>query len=206
MPDDDLPYTALLAADDWRPLTEYVPSTEYVYVKAFAYRAKYPCVAVARRGRHELSYWRQPPPNGPLPLSVVAWKPLPHGITPYDAAHFLYGTTNDGAFVRPPEPVYPPGGVDVRLTPVPLRLLHAMRDGARLHERAWRWTEWTLISPGQPPQKIGERGINPLRSVAFIARNGVLPPGRLLRWLEFDWSITAAGKRWLAAHPNITAV
>jgi hypothetical protein len=62
---DDKPYAAILAADDWRPLGEYVPSAEYVYVKGFAYMAPEPSVAVARRGRHELSYWYRPPPDGP---------------------------------------------------------------------------------------------------------------------------------------------
>lgn len=189
------------------PLSEYGPGEGYVYVKGFAYRAAHPCVAVARPGRHVLSYWHQPPPNGPLNLGVIAWMPLPGGMSPQAAAHFLYGDPNDdGAFVRPPEPIYPAGGVDTRLSTVPRDLLLAMHDGARLYERAWRWTEWTLIEPGQLPQRIGERGINALRRVAFIARDGVLPPGRLPRWLEFDWIITVAGDAWLAAHPNITAV
>lgn len=205
MPGDQQYADALLAADDWRPLSEYAPSAGYVYVQAFAYRAANPCVAVARRGRHELSYWHQPPPDGPLQLGVIAWKPLPDGASPYEAAHLLYGNpNNDAAFVRPPEPIYPPDGVDARLAPAPLQLLRAMHAGTRLHERAWRWTEWTEIAPGQPAQRIGERGINALRRVAFIARDGILPPGRLSRWFEFDWSITAAGKAWLAAHPNIT--
>jgi hypothetical protein len=36
--------------------------------------------------------------------------------------------------------VYQPGDTTVRLTPAPRDLLVAMRDGARLTERAWRWT------------------------------------------------------------------
>jgi len=58
----------------------------------------------------------------------------------------------------------------------------------------------------RPPQGIGQGGINRLREVAFIARYGVLPPGRLPRWFEFDWKITDAGKAWLVAHSYITAV
>jgi hypothetical protein len=38
---DARPYVALLlAADDWRPLSEYVPSEGYVYVKGFSYMAR----------------------------------------------------------------------------------------------------------------------------------------------------------------------
>lgn len=48
---DDKPYTAILAADNSRPMSEYVPSVEYVYAKAFGYRATHPHVAVARQGR-----------------------------------------------------------------------------------------------------------------------------------------------------------
>jgi hypothetical protein len=194
---DDRPYAAILAADDWRPLEEYEPSAEYVYVKGFAYMARAPHVVVARRGRHQLSYWYAP--SGPCAIGATHWKPTPDdGMSPYDRERWLYGD-QDGAFVRPAEPVYEPGGTDVRLTPVPAALLASIGAGARLHERAWRWTEWRLRMPGREPERIGERGINSLRRHAFIARDGVLPPGRLPRWFEFDWSITDAGKAWLAA-------
>ena len=101
-------------------------------------------------------------------------------------------------FIRPQEPVYGPGGVDVRLTSAPKALLVAMRDGAVLHERAFYWTSWTLQTPGDDPKKITDRPLNPLIKVAFIARDGILPPGRLPRWLEFDWKVTDAGRSWLA--------
>jgi hypothetical protein len=132
----------------------------------------------------------------------VVWKPIPSGdgISVYEREQWLYDDPCSGAFVRPPEPVYEPGGTDVRLTPVPRDLLVAMADGARLHERAWRWTEWSLHAPGHEPKKIGERAVNSLVKHAFIARDGVLPSGRLPRWLNFDWSITTAGKAWLAAN------
>jgi hypothetical protein len=39
-----------------------------------------------------------------------------------------------------------------------------------------------------------------LRKLAFIERAGMLPPGRLDRWYEFDWKITAAGKAWIEAN------
>jgi hypothetical protein len=196
---DARPYVALLAADDWRPMSEYVPSAEYVYVKGYAYMAPGPSVAVARRGKHEFSYWFSPPPDGLVSLGVTAWKPIPEdGISIYDRMDWLYGNPESGAFVRPPELVYEPGGVDVRLTPVPRDLLVAMHAGARLRERAWRWTEWSLQKPGKDPDRIRQRGVESLRKVAFIERDGVLPPGRLPRWLEFDWQVTKHGLAWLA--------
>jgi hypothetical protein len=41
---DDRPYAAILAADDWRPMAEYVANGEFVYVKGYAYRAPHPHV------------------------------------------------------------------------------------------------------------------------------------------------------------------
>jgi hypothetical protein len=82
---DDRPYVAILAPDDWRPLEEYEPSTESVYVKGYAYMAPRPSVAVARRGKHQLSYWYRPQPDGPLALEVRWWKPIPDdGISAYE--------------------------------------------------------------------------------------------------------------------------
>ena len=75
----------------------------------------------------------------------------------------------------------------MRLTPAPAALLASIGTGARLHERAWWWTEWRLQMPGLDPERIGERAINSLRRHAFIARDGVLPPGRLPHWFKFDW-------------------
>ena len=48
--------------------------------------------------------------------------------------------------MRPPEPVYEPGGVDARLTPVPAKLLRTIADGAVLQEREQIWTEWKLTA------------------------------------------------------------
>jgi len=120
------------------------------------------------------------------------------------AAYAVYASRG-GAYVRPPEPVYEPGGSDVRLTPVPRNLLIAMRNGAVLHERTWRWTQWHIGAPGTPFVRIAERGINALREFAFIARDGVLPDGNLTRFHEFDWSITPAGHAWLAANAKPAA-
>jgi len=87
---DDRPYVAILAADDWRPLEEYEPSTEYVYLKGYAYMAPRPSVAVARCGKHQLSYWYRPPPDGPLALEVRWWKPIPDdGISVYEREQWL---------------------------------------------------------------------------------------------------------------------
>ena len=37
--------------------------------------------------------------------------------------------------------------------------------------RGGRWTVWQLHVPGKDPERLGERGINALRKVAFIARD-----------------------------------
>lgn len=75
-----------------------------------------------------------------------------------------------------------------------------MAGGAMLRERSFRWTECSLQRPSSAPERIGERGVNALRKVAFVARDGFLPPGRLSRWFEFDWRITGAGLAWLEAN------
>ncbi|WP_375312818.1 hypothetical protein WHZ77_05935 [Bradyrhizobium sp. A5] len=46
----------------------------------------------------------------------------------------------------------------------------------------------------------GTRGINRLRELAFIERDGVLPGGQLTRFHDFDWRISDAGAAWLAAN------
>lgn len=101
-------------------------------------------------------------------MTVVAWKPLPaDGISLRPRAMVVW-RPRDGAYVRPPEQVYEAGGIDVRLSQVPRELLTAMAGGAILRERSFRWTEWSLQRPGSAPARIGERGINALRKVAFI--------------------------------------
>jgi hypothetical protein len=46
----------------------------------------------------------------------------------------------------------------------------------------------------------GRDGILKLRECAFIERDGVLPPGRLPRWFEFDWFVTDHGRAWIEAN------
>jgi hypothetical protein len=76
-----------------------------------------------------------------------------------------------------------------------------MYAGAILRERAWRWTEWKFWLPSTaPPTPVSTRGINRLRELAFIERDGVLPPGRLEHWYEFHWRVTPAGKAWIEAN------
>jgi hypothetical protein len=193
---------SLLESDGWRDVSEYVPSRDYCYVKGFAARARGPSVAIARRGKHDTSYWWQP--DGiPLALGVIEWKPFPNdGISPHQR-WLEFSAPSAGAFVRPPEPVYEPAGVDAKLTPGPRDLLLAMHGDTELLEYAWRWTEWKLrIGNGNNPEvvKISERAINRLRECAFINRDGVLPPGRLTRWYVFGWVVTAAGKAWIEAN------
>ena len=199
------PFEVLLGTDGWRPLSEYVPSRDYVYVRGFGFDMWHPGAGIARRGHHPLSHWWTP--AGRLVfLDVKEWKPFPgDGVSPHERWLAFTANPNDTSFVRPPEPVYEPGDITVRLTPVHRNLLVAMRAGARLQERAWRWSEWRLLMTGEPAERIGERGINALRKVAFIARDGVLPGGRLPRWFEFDWSITDAGNAWLDVHAKPAA-
>lgn len=133
-------------------------------------------------------------------MTVVSWKPLPDdGISLYERERWLYEAP-DTAYVRPPEPVYEAAGINARLSPVPHELLAAMAGSALLRERAFRWTEWSLQRPGSVPARIGERGVNAMRKVAFIARDGVLPLGRLPRWHELDWIITGGGFACLEAN------
>lgn len=108
------PWARVLEEPGWRDLTDYVAST-FVYVAGYAYQSPVLSVAVARRG-HKLSYWYKPPPEGPLSMSVVAWKPRPEddGVSIYERERWLYGAPENGAYVRPPEPVYKAAGTDPR--------------------------------------------------------------------------------------------
>jgi hypothetical protein len=58
----------------------------------------------------------------------------------------LYGDNSDKAFVRPPEEVYQPAGIETKLTEKPRKPLLAMHNGATLYESAWRWTAWPTNS------------------------------------------------------------
>jgi hypothetical protein len=199
------PFEEVLATDGWWPLDEYVPSRDYVYVKGFGFDMWHPRAGIARRGRHRLSFWWNPA-GETLRIDVKEWKPIPDGgVSPHARWLAFRGDPNEGKFVRPPEPVYEPGDTSVRLTPTARSMLEAMQNGAILHERAWRWTEWHIGAPRFSSVRIGKRDINALRKVAFIQRDGVLPPGRLPRWFEFDWSITDAGMAWLAANAKPAA-
>ena len=193
----------LLNSDGWRPRSEYKSNKgEYVYVRGIGYDMWNRGVAIARSGKYETSFWWDPDGN-PLRLEVREWKPFPDDGVPAHRRWIDFKTDpNDQSFVRPPEPIYEPAGVDVRLTPVPRKLILAMHGGAILHESARQWTDWRLRRPDGLTEKIteGRSGVTKLRECAFIERDGVLPPGRLDRWHEFDWKITAAGKAWIEAN------
>jgi hypothetical protein len=195
-------HVELMRSDGWQPRSEYRPGGgEYVYVKGYTADLGNPCCAIARGGWHETSWWYNPD-GQPMGMDVREWKKFPDddGVTPYQRWQDWKTMRNNPRWVRPPEPVYEPGGTGIRLTPVPRKLLMEVHGGARLEEHAWRWTEWVLHQTDQGPEKISERGINALRKVAFIERDGVLPPGRLPRWFVFDWKITDAGKAWIEAN------
>jgi hypothetical protein len=207
MTDDATPAAALLASDDWRPLELY-PAGEFAYVRGRYAGALTPDVVVARHNGKPWSNWMHPPPGGVVTyFSATAWQPLPADTNAYEAAYFLHGAPEP--IMRPPEPVYAPGGIDARLTPVPAKLLRTIAAGAVLQERAQTWTEWKLRHPCGEIEKITERGVNKLRQVAFIERVGVRPLQRPDRWIQFDWRITDAGEAWLTAnqeqHPSVTA-
>ena len=70
----DIPWARVLEAPGWLDLSNYTAGI-FVYVAGYAYQSPVLSVAVARRGQHELSYWRKPPPDGPLSMTVVGWKP-----------------------------------------------------------------------------------------------------------------------------------
>jgi hypothetical protein len=196
-------HVELMRSDGWRPRSEYRPNNgEYVFVRGFTADLGNPCCAIARGGRYETSWWYNPD-GQPMSMDVKEWKKFPDddGVTPYQRWQDWKTMRNDTRWCRPPEEVYEPAGVDAKLTPVPRKLLMDMHGGVRLHERAWRWTEWMLIR-GYEADKVteGRSGILKLRKLAFIERDGTLPPGRLEKWFEFDWKTTAAGLAWIEAN------
>jgi hypothetical protein len=191
-------YAAVLWADDWQPMETYRPSKDYVYVLHIPHRK--PCLGIASRGWHPLSYWYGPDESTPLAIGPIKWKPISNdGILHRDRMRSLV-LPDYVPWVGPPEPVYKPAGTDARVTPVPLALLLELHRGARLEERCGRWTSFHIHRPGRDSERIGERGINVLRRLAFIARDGELPPGATTRVVSNDFQITPAGAAWLAAH------
>jgi hypothetical protein len=203
----DWRFAQLLLGDGWRPLSEYVYDRSYVYAAGVSGWHDNYIIFVGRGGKYQVSdWWRPHNRNEPFHGHVNYWQPLPEGIDPFVEARAIFPPSEapPPKPVRPPEPVYEPGPPTARLTPVPRGLLVAMRAGAVLHERAWRWTTWTLAPPGLAPQRVGTRGIESLRQLAFIERVGVLPPGDLTCFHDFDWKISQAGLAWLAANARAT--
>ncbi|MET4347057.1 hypothetical protein ABIC08_007726 [Bradyrhizobium sp. RT9b] len=124
----DQPWARVLETPGWRDLNDYTADT-FVYVAGYAYQSPVLSVAVARRGRHEPSYWYKPPPDRPLSTTVVSWKPLPDdGISLRERERWLYAVP-ETAYVRPPEPIYEAGDVDVRLSALPRELLTTVAGG-----------------------------------------------------------------------------
>lgn len=191
-------YGAVLWADDWQPMETYRPSTDFVYVMTIPHRK--PCLSVASRGWHPLSYWYEPDGTEPSALGPIKWKPIPNDGIPHRDRMRSLVVSDYVSWVRPPETVYEPAGTDARVTPVPPALLLELHRGARLEERYGRWFEYRLHRPDRDPERIGERGINALRKLAFIARDGTLPPGATTRIVSNDFRITPACAAWLAAH------
>lgn len=191
-------YARLLLGDGWRPMSEYVYDRRYVYAAGGTESAFH--LLIARGGKYKTSDWWTPHSREmPTTLSVQFWQPLRDGAGPFTHGRVIYPPAPERP-AKPPEPVYEPGGVDVRLTPAPRDLLRAMAGGAVLREATMTWTSWTVTRPGCDPAKFRDRGIDALRKLAFIERDGVLPPGHLARIHRFDWKITPAGAACLAAN------
>ena len=196
------PAHKLLLDDDWRSLSEYVYDRSYVYAAGVTETLIYR-LFVGRGGKYAHSYWYTPfNKETPIGLYVTHWKPLPPGVDVFAHCDQIFGP-RPAKPIRSPEPLYEPDPPTARLTSVPRDLLAAMGGGAALRERAWQWSSWTLQRPGLAPEKITSRGVDRLREAVFIARDGVLPPGGLKRFHDFDWKITAAGAAWLAANVGV---
>jgi len=103
-------------------------------------------------------------------------------------------------WVRDPEKVVVPAGIDARVTPEPLKLLKTIYGGAKLRQRVGDWSERHLHMPDGSRQVPMTRALGRLTDLGFIERIGKLPPGYPDRVLEFDWRISAAGLGWLAAN------
>jgi hypothetical protein len=74
---------------------------------------------------------------------------------------------------RDPAEAFEAAGVDARVTPEPLRMLLAMRDGAVLRERYGDWFEYRLHKPdGSRGPPVMTRAMNRLLALAFIERIG----------------------------------
>jgi hypothetical protein len=191
----------ILLADDWRTMDSYRPSKDYVWVK---YGEVHPSCMIASRGWHEHSYWYGLHGSDPLPIAPIRWKPIDWSGHASVRAYADFIFPPPEPWKRPPEPEYEPAGTDARLTPEPVKLLRAMRDGGALREKVWGWISFSIQrAPGQAEEKITRRPVDRLRECAFIERIGTLPQGLPKRMMTFDWRITAAGHAWLAA--NITA-
>jgi hypothetical protein len=80
----------------------------------------------------------------------------------------------------------------------PRREIYSWRRTPR--QSAWRWTTWGLHVVGWAPKRIRDSVVEALRN-PFIARVGILSPGRRTRWYHFDWHVTDAGRARLAANP-----
>lgn len=197
---------AILLADDWMPMETYRPSRDYVFIK-FGTSAMVGSIAVASRGWHKQSPWYGMK-RGDIPLPIgdpYAWKPIPWIENGFASCRDYVDSIwpPEPPWQRPPEEIWEPAGIDVKLSPGPFELLRAMSNGALLTERLWEWSSWRLQrGPGQSEDKITHLPIGRLRGCAFIERIGTLPPGHPRRVLVYPWRVTDAGAAWLAANPN----
>jgi hypothetical protein len=125
-----------------------------------------------------------------VPLVVDAWMPLPDGADPYTHARVIFPPAPERP-AKPPEKVYEPGGVDVRLTPSPAT--SCSRCATAPCSRNRRGSGRRGSSPGRAGiRRSSYRVASAPCAVAFIERDGALPYGDLDRMHHFDWRITPA--------------
>lgn len=105
-------------------------------------------------------------------------------------------------FVREPDVAVEPWPVTSKVTPEPLAILIAMRDGAVMRERMGDWSEIAMYLPDGTEREIMTRALNRILETGFIERVGERPRSWPTKILEFDWRVTPAGLAWMAANPK----
>jgi hypothetical protein len=103
---------------------------------------------------------------------------------------------------REPYSDEPPWPVTAKMTPEPIGMMIAIRNGAILQERHGDWSDWHMILPDGSRRMVMTRALNRLLETGFVDRAGELPPGHPTSVLEFEWPLTPAGRAWMAANPK----
>lgn len=99
----------------------------------------------------------------------------------------------------------PPWPITARVTPEPLGMMVAIRNGAVLRQRFGDWSEWDMIMPDGSHRMVMTRALDRLLDTGFVDRDGQLPPGHPTSVMEFAWPLTPAGIAWMDANPKACA-